>query len=134
MLVSLSVCLSGCRSVWAITFECLDLETSFYVCTSRYMIIISRSCLTVKVKGSSLRLQGGFYYAYIMSSWEGFFLFSLVLTIYYDTYEGMIIKLTRGAPIACNNAIYTRATRKLNGCVPRYFTKSTYIGLLYLCL
>ena len=45
-----SVCLSVFLSVQAITFESLDIETSFLV--SRYILTISRSSLSIKVIGS----------------------------------------------------------------------------------
>ena len=50
--VCLSVCLSMSvfLSVQAITFEPLDIETSFLVC--RYILTISRSSLSIKVIGS----------------------------------------------------------------------------------
>ena len=47
------VCLSMCLSVQAITFEPLDIGTSFLVC--RYILTISRSSLSNKVIGSRLR-------------------------------------------------------------------------------
>ena len=47
--VCLSVCLSVCPSVQTITFEPLDIETSFLVC--RYILTISRSSLSIKVIG-----------------------------------------------------------------------------------
>ena len=47
------VCLSVFLSVQAITFEPLDIETSFLVC--RYILTISRSSLRMKVIGSSSR-------------------------------------------------------------------------------
>ena len=47
------VCLSVCLSVQAITFELLDIKTSFLVC--RYILIISRSSLSIKVIGSRSR-------------------------------------------------------------------------------
>ena len=57
MSVCLSVCLSVCMyvflSVQAITFEPLDIETSFLV--SRYILTISRSSLSIKVIGSRSR-------------------------------------------------------------------------------
>ena len=43
----MSVCLSVCLSVQAITFEPLHVETSFLVCT--YIFPISRSSLSIKV-------------------------------------------------------------------------------------
>ena len=43
-----SVCLSVFLSVQAITFESLDIETSFLVC--RYIVTISRSSFSIKVK------------------------------------------------------------------------------------
>ena len=43
----LSVCLSVCPSVQAITFEPLHIETSFLVC--RYIFTISMSSLSIKV-------------------------------------------------------------------------------------
>ena len=49
----LYVCLSVCVSVWAITFECLDIETSFLVW--RYILTISRSSLSIKIIGSRSR-------------------------------------------------------------------------------
>ena len=49
--VCLSVCVCVCVSVFlsvqAITFELLDIETSFFVC--RYILSISRSTLSIKV-------------------------------------------------------------------------------------
>ena len=45
----ISVCLSVFLSVQPITFEPLDIETSFLAC--RYILTISRSCLSVKVIG-----------------------------------------------------------------------------------
>ena len=49
----LCVCLSVFLSVQAITFELLDIETSFLVC--RYILTISRSSLSIKVIGSRSR-------------------------------------------------------------------------------
>ena len=46
----MSVCLSVFLSVQAITFEPLNIETSFLVC--RYIMTISRSSLNIKVIGS----------------------------------------------------------------------------------
>ena len=51
--VCVSVCLSVCLSVQAITFELLDIETSFLVC--RYILTISRSCLSINIIGSRSR-------------------------------------------------------------------------------
>ena len=51
--VCLCVCLSVFLSVQAITFEPLDIETSFLVC--RYILTISRSSLSIKVIGSRSR-------------------------------------------------------------------------------
>ena len=55
--VCLSVCVSVCVSVFlsvqVITFEPLDIETSFLVC--RYILTISRSSLSIKVIGSRSR-------------------------------------------------------------------------------
>ena len=50
--VCLSVCLPAvCLSLQAITYEPLDIETSFLVC--RYILTISRPSLSIKVIGSS---------------------------------------------------------------------------------
>ena len=51
--VCLSVCLFVFLPVHAITFEPLDIETSFLVC--RYILTISRSSLSFRVIGLSLR-------------------------------------------------------------------------------
>ena len=51
--VCLSVCLSVFLSVQAITFEPLNIETSFLVC--RYILTKSRSSLSIKVIGSRSR-------------------------------------------------------------------------------
>ena len=51
--VYLCVCLSVFLSVQAITFEMLDIETSFLVC--RYILTISRSSLSIKVIESRSR-------------------------------------------------------------------------------
>ena len=51
--VCLSVCLSVFPSVQAITFELLDIETSFFVC--RYILTTSRSSLSIKIIGSRSR-------------------------------------------------------------------------------
>ena len=51
--VCVSVCVSVFLSVQAITFESLDIETSFLVC--RYILTISRSSLSIKVMGSRSR-------------------------------------------------------------------------------
>ena len=51
--VCLCFCLSVCLSVQAITFESLDIETSFLVC--RYILTISRWSLGIKVIGSRSR-------------------------------------------------------------------------------
>ena len=51
--VCLCVCLSVFLSVQAITFELLNIETSFLV--SRYILTISRSSLSIKVIGSRSR-------------------------------------------------------------------------------
>ena len=51
--VCVSVCLSVFLSVQAITFEPLNIETSFFVC--RYILTISRSSLSIKVIGSRSR-------------------------------------------------------------------------------
>ena len=59
----LSVCLSVFLSVLAITFEPLDIETSFLAC--RYILTISRSSLSMKVVGSrsrSYEKNGSFAY------------------------------------------------------------------------
>ena len=47
--VCLCVCVSVFLSVQAITFEPLNIETSFLVC--RYIVAISRSSLSIKVIG-----------------------------------------------------------------------------------
>ena len=47
------VCVSVCLSVQAITFESLDIETSFLVC--RYILTISRSSLSIRVIGPRSR-------------------------------------------------------------------------------
>ena len=52
--VCVSVCLCVCLSVQTITFEPLDIETSFLVC--RYILTISRSSLSIKAIGSRSRL------------------------------------------------------------------------------
>ena len=49
MFVCLSVCLSVFLSVQTITFEPLNIETSFLVC--KYILTISRSSLSIKVIG-----------------------------------------------------------------------------------
>ena len=46
----MSVCVCVCLSVWAITFEPVDIETSFLVWC--YILTISRSSLNIKVIGS----------------------------------------------------------------------------------
>ena len=51
--VCLCVCVSVCLSVQAITFEPLNIETSFLVC--RYILTISRSSLSIKVIESRSR-------------------------------------------------------------------------------
>ena len=51
--VCVSVCLCVCVSVQAITFEPLNIETSFLVC--RYILTISRSSLSIKVIKSRSR-------------------------------------------------------------------------------
>ena len=51
--VCVSVCLSVFLSVQAITFEPLNIETSFLVC--RYILTISRSSLSIKVIRSRSR-------------------------------------------------------------------------------
>ena len=51
--VCVSVCLSVSPSVQTITFEPLDIETSFLVC--RYILTIFRSSLSIKVIGSRSR-------------------------------------------------------------------------------
>ena len=51
--VCLSVCVSVFLSVQAITFEPLDIDTSFLVC--RYILTIARSSLSIKVIGSRSR-------------------------------------------------------------------------------
>ena len=51
--VCLSICLSVCPSVQSLTFELLDVETSFLVC--RYILTISRPSLSIKVIGSRSR-------------------------------------------------------------------------------
>ena len=48
---------SVCVSVWAITFEPVDIETSFLVWW--YILTISRSSLSVKVIGSRSRSSHG---------------------------------------------------------------------------
>ena len=55
--VCLSVCLSVCVSVQAITFEAIDIETSFLVWW--YILTISRSSLSIKVIGSKSRSYHG---------------------------------------------------------------------------
>ena len=56
MSVCVSVCLSVFLSVQAITFEPLDIETSFLVC--RYILTISRSSLSIKGQVSLGQGQG----------------------------------------------------------------------------
>ena len=51
--LSVCVCLSVFLSVQSITFEPLDIETSFLVC--RYILTISRTSLSIKVIGSRAR-------------------------------------------------------------------------------
>ena len=51
--VCLCVCLSVFLSVQAITFEPLNIETSFLVC--KYILTISKSSLSMKVIGSRSR-------------------------------------------------------------------------------
>ena len=51
--VYLCVCLSVFLSVQAITFELLDIETSFLACM--YILTISRSSLSIKLIGSRSR-------------------------------------------------------------------------------
>ena len=51
--VCVCVCLSVCLSVQAITFEPLDIETSFLV--YRYTLAISRSSSCINVIGSRSR-------------------------------------------------------------------------------
>ena len=63
MSVCVSVCVSVFLSVQVITFEPLDIETSFLVC--RYILTISRSSLSIKVIGSrsrSYEKNGSFAY------------------------------------------------------------------------
>ena len=57
--VSVSVCVSVCVSVsvWAITFEQIDIETSFLVWC--YILTISRSSLSIKVIESRSRSSHG---------------------------------------------------------------------------
>ena len=57
----LCVCLSVCVSVWAITFECLDIESSFSVWWN--ILTISRSSLSIKshwVKVMVILINGHF--------------------------------------------------------------------------
>ena len=51
--VCLGVCLSVFLSVQAITFEPLNIETSFLIC--RYILTITRSSLSIKIIGSRSR-------------------------------------------------------------------------------
>ena len=53
LVMSVCVCVSVFLSVQAITFEPLDIETSFLVC--RYILTISRSSLNIKVIESRSR-------------------------------------------------------------------------------
>ena len=55
--VSVCVCLSVCLSVWAVTFEAFDIETSFLVWW--YILTISRLSLSIKVIGSRSRSSLG---------------------------------------------------------------------------
>ena len=55
--VCVCVCLSVCLSVQAITFEPVDIETSFLVWC--YILTISRSSLSIKVIGSRSRSSHG---------------------------------------------------------------------------
>ena len=48
--MSVCLCVCVCLSVRAITFERVDIETSFLVWC--YILTISRSCLSIKVIGS----------------------------------------------------------------------------------
>ena len=54
---SVSVCMCVCLSVWAITFEPVDIETSFLVWW--YILTISRSQLSIKVIRSRSRSSQG---------------------------------------------------------------------------
>ena len=51
--ICVSVCLSVFLSVQVITFEPHNIKSSFLVC--RYILTISRSCLSIKVIGSRSR-------------------------------------------------------------------------------
>ena len=51
------VCVCVCLSVQAITFEQVDIETSFLVWC--YILTISRSGLSIKIIGSRSRLSHG---------------------------------------------------------------------------
>ena len=62
MSVCLCVCLSVFLSVQAITFEPLNIETSFLVC--RYILTISRSSLSIKVIRSRSRSYEKKYFTY----------------------------------------------------------------------
>ena len=70
----MSVCMSVCLSVQAITFEPLDIGTSFLVC--RYILTISRSRLSIKVIGLRSRSYE--------KKWQ-FYLFQLVNPLYVAT-------------------------------------------------
>ena len=54
-IVSVCVCVCLCPSVWAITFEAVDIETSFLVWW--YILTISRSSKSIKVIGLRSRLS-----------------------------------------------------------------------------
>ena len=55
--VSVCLCVCVCLSVWAITFEWVDIETSFLVWC--YILTISRSSLSIKAIGSRSRSSHG---------------------------------------------------------------------------
>ena len=60
--MSVCVCVSVCLSVQAITLKLLKLGTSFSACG--YILIISRSSLSIKVMGQG---QGKMYFCHILT-------------------------------------------------------------------
>ena len=79
--VYVCVCVSVCLSVWAITFEWVDIETSFLVWC--YILTISRSSLSIKVIGLRSRSSHG----------KCQFCYLDISLTYFDLFEVKVIKV-----------------------------------------
>ena len=107
------VCLSVCPSVQTITFEPLDIETSFLVC--RYILTISRSGLSIKVIGLRSR------------SYEKKMIILLI-----STYESSIYGYR--SLMRSRSHIKVKVTPRSKYFLSNFMPNFTYFNTLFLCV